>query len=184
MNNCKSTYLVKAANTSNAPLVEVTGKQWYEIVKANKNLPKSSQRYFITDQIVDGDSVDRMIIEVSEHEYKQWRTAQQQKRRNIKQAEGVKVLSLDDLTADGITLLETLHDEHDGFDACTTDILLQELRHALSLWNCWGDELLTMYLNSDQRASTAWLASKCGISEKQARIYRKHFEAFIKKFLG
>lgn len=85
MKNYKSTYLVRSTNTSEAPLVEVTGKQWFEIVKENKGLPKSRQRYFIVDQITEGSFVDRIVIEVSEQEYKQWKNERQVLRRKVEQ---------------------------------------------------------------------------------------------------
>lgn len=184
MKNRKSTYLVKSAPKSGATMEEITGKQWFEIVRANKDLPASQRRYFIVDKITDDGFEDRIVMEVSEQEYTRWKVEQQARRRNLNEAAEYTFLSLEDLAPEGTVIAETLEDTVDAIGTCATKILLQELKISLSEWNCWGVELLAMYLNGKRRASTAWLASKCGISEKQARIYRKRFEAYIKNFLS
>lgn len=43
----KNTYLVRVISSENEPrLEEISGKEWKQIVSANKNLPKEQKRYF------------------------------------------------------------------------------------------------------------------------------------------
>lgn len=42
----KNTYLVRVISSENEPrLEEISGKEWKQIVSANKNLPKEQKRY-------------------------------------------------------------------------------------------------------------------------------------------
>ena len=48
----KNTYLVRVISSENEPrLEEISGKEWKQIVSANKNLPKEQKRYFMVSRI-------------------------------------------------------------------------------------------------------------------------------------
>lgn len=184
MRKYKTVYLVKSLPQPAAPLKEVSSTEWYEIIKENNKLPRAERRYFIIDSIVDGGYADRIVIEVSEPEYKKWDAARKAKARELTLAMGYELVSLENAVVDGVPLAETLLSSEDVSEDGIYDLLLQELREALANWNSWGPDLLAKYLNDEQRKSTAWLAEKCGVTEKQSRIYRKRFEKFIKIFLS
>ena len=71
----KNTYLVRVISSENEPrLEEVSGKEWKQIVSANKNLPKEQRRYFMVSRIPTEGGYDRMYIEIPYEEYKSWKT--------------------------------------------------------------------------------------------------------------
>ena len=60
----KNTYLVRVISSENEPrLEEISGKEWKQIVSANKNLPKEQKRYFMVSRIPINGGYDRMYIE-------------------------------------------------------------------------------------------------------------------------
>lgn len=184
MKKYKTVYLIKTSSQPAAPLKEVSNTEWYEIVKESNKLPKAERRYFIIDSIIDGGYADRIVIEVSEPEYKKWDAVRKAKVREFASAMDYDLVSFESAVVNGVPLAETLLSSEDVSEDGIYDLLLQELRAALADWNSWGPDLLAKYLNDEQRKSTAWLAEKCGVSEKQARIYRKRFDEFIKNFLS
>ena len=60
----KNTYLVRVISSENEPcLEEISGKEWKQIVSANKNLPKEQKRYFMVSRIPINGGYDRMYID-------------------------------------------------------------------------------------------------------------------------
>ena len=180
----KSVYLLRSTDPDASELIEVSGKEWYGTVKANHSDPNAQKRYFICDTIIDGDCKDRIFMEVSEPEYRQWKLKQQATRRWLDGKKEVTLLSLDSPTEEeSITLEDTLKTDRRLDDNYIANVLLLELRKEVVKWKPWAGELLEMYLRGQQRSSTAWLAEQCGVSEQMARRYRKDFEEVVKKFL-
>ena len=69
----KNTYLVRVISSENEPrLEEISGKEWKQIVSANKNVPKEQKRYFMVSRIPINGGYDRMYIEIPYEEYKSW----------------------------------------------------------------------------------------------------------------
>ena len=70
----KNTYLVRVISSENEPrLEEISGKEWKQIVSANKNLPNEQKRYFMVSRIPVNGGYDRMYIEIPYEEYKSWK---------------------------------------------------------------------------------------------------------------
>ena len=62
----KNTYLVRVISSENEPrLEEISGKEWKQIVSANKNLPKEQKRYFMVSRIPVNGGYDRMYTPTS-----------------------------------------------------------------------------------------------------------------------
>ena len=81
----KTTYLVRMTEGPEAGALRLaTGEECFDIVKRNKELPSDQQRYFITDNIVDNGTTDRMLIEVDYLVYKEWHKSHQASLRNLK----------------------------------------------------------------------------------------------------
>ena len=180
----KTVYLLKAVDSGESKLIEVSGKEWYGTVSANHSDPNAQQRYFICDTIIDGECKDRIFMEVTEAECKQWKLKQQSTRRWLDGKKEVTILSLDSPTEEeNITLEDTLKTDCRLDDFYITKVLLSELRKEVVKWKPWAGELLEMYLKGQKRASTAWLAEQRGVSVQMARRYRKDFEEIVKKFL-
>ena len=73
----KNTYLVRVISSENEPrLEEISGKEWKQIVSANKILPKEQKRYFMVSRIPVNGGYDRMYIEIPYEEYKTWNSEQ------------------------------------------------------------------------------------------------------------
>lgn len=69
----KNTFLMnKIHEDGGAALCVVTAEEWLDAVKENRSLPPEQRRYFISDCIEEGDTIDRMIIEVPYSEYRRW----------------------------------------------------------------------------------------------------------------
>ena len=81
----KNTYLVRVISSENEPrLEEISGKEWKQIVSANKNLPKEQKRYFMVSRIPINGGYDRMYIEIPYEEYKTWNSEQTVRREKNK----------------------------------------------------------------------------------------------------
>ena len=81
----KNTYLVRVISSENEPcLEEISGKEWKQIVSANKKLPKEQKRYFMVSRIPINGGYDRMYIEIPYEEYKSWNSEQTVRREKKK----------------------------------------------------------------------------------------------------
>ena len=61
----KNTYLARVISSENEPrLEEISGKEWKQIVSANRDLPKEQRRYFMVSRIPVNGGYDRMYIEI------------------------------------------------------------------------------------------------------------------------
>ena len=103
----KTTFLVrKIKDDAKSGLVRVSAAEWTKILKENKNLPTEQKRYFIIDCIDD----DRMYIEVSLEEHRDWNIRHTISERNRKFGEKFSFCSLeqDIIDHEGIMNVMTL----------------------------------------------------------------------------
>lgn len=191
----KITYLVKETENNrqrgNEPyddssLIQVSGKEWRDIILKNRNLPEAQRRYFIKDIIDDGGDCDILIIEVTKEEYKVWRRERQITWRNHLLGQKYSCFSIHEKLCDQEdvkTILETIGTNLSAENEFFCKQLFTDLVSSLEEWKPWGKELLKRYMKGERRASTKWLAKFCSVSEQTARQYKRDFERFIKTFL-
>lgn len=182
----KTTYLIKSENPEmNGALVEITGKEWYEITKLNATLPKEKRRYFIRDTILDGNDSDTIVIEVDQSVYRKWKAEHQALWRHSRENDGIVTLSLDMPIRNGdtLSLMDTVEGTVAAESVYFSEKRIEDLKAALAKWKPWALGLLDEYMNGS-RHITKWLADQCGVSEQMARRYRRSFEEFVKKFWG
>ena len=171
----KTTYLVNDRQPDgNVALVETTAERWREIVKENKLLPKEERRYFVVDIINEPGVFDSMIIEVPYEEYLAWDAERNRTTRNRSFKKQFQHFSADVGSADTI-LSQCAYEE-----TTMSEMSICELCSALANWHPWGLDFLKLYLKGQKGTSTAVVAQKYGVSQRQARSYRAQFEKFIK----
>lgn len=184
----KITYLINQIQPDGSTgLSAVTAAEWQSTVQANKELPSERQRYFIRDYIVDGNTMDCMVIEVSADEYILWDKDRSLAKRNREAGKDFHIISLDAPPANingKTTVLDRLS-EQTQFESIVCDsVLIDELKTALAVWRPWAVELLELYLRDQKRVCTDALSHKYGVSPQMIRKYKRQFEEFVKKFLG
>ena len=171
----KTTYLVNDRQPDgHVALVETTAERWREIVKENKLLPKEERRYFVVDIINEPGVFDSMIIEVPYEEYLAWDAERNRTTRNRSFKKQFQHFSADVGSADTI-LSQCAYEE-----TTMSEMSICELCSALANWHPWGLDFLKLYLKGQKGMSTAVVAQKYGVSQRQARSYRAQFEKFIK----
>jgi len=184
----KSTYLVRKKLPDGSTCLSIaTLDEWLSIVKANKSLPASQQRYFITDYIADGDDIDRMVIETSAEDYKKWNKDRMSSARNRALGRDYQILPLDVQVSgknDIMNLIEIASPINQVEADALVLVLMDELKAALAEWQPWATDLLEYYLRGERRTCTEALAQKYGVSPQVIRKYKRQFEEFTKKFLG
>ena len=184
----KTTYLVRKELPDGTICLSVaTLDEWLAIVKANKSNSAVQQRYFITDYISDGKNTDRMIIESSEEDYKEWNKDRMASARNRARGRNYQILSLDAQSYGKNEILD-LAEAANSTDQVEADvcaqILVEELKAALADWRPWATDLLECYLRGERRTCTKALSQKYKVSPQVIRKYKRQFEEFIKKFWG
>ena len=158
----KNTYLVRAISSENEPrLEEVSGKEWKQIVSANKKLPKEQRRYFMVSRIPTEGGYDRMYIEIPYEEYKTWNSEQTVRREKNKYRRA----------QDSVDFL------------VESDITTENLLKALALWQPWAVDLYFAYISGRKHQCNRELAEKYQVSERTIRNYKERFEEFVKIFL-
>ena len=171
----KRTFLVRSnPMDQKSKLVEVSGAEWYAITQKSNEL-------------LDGDDLDVMQIEVSKKEYTAWRTQEKAKERNGQLVPEFEILSLDAEVKDAevTSRHECVGDDRVCVEETAIDtILLTELRLALRRWKPWAEEMLQFYLNGEKRSCTGFIATKSQVSHQRVREYNRSFESFTKKFLA
>ncbi len=182
----KTTYLLnKKQDDGSIRLTVVDSSEWLSVVNLNQNLPKDQRRYFIVDYIPEGDTLDRMVIEVSADDYRKWNREHTASERNRSfQRSNYQLISLDALT--------DIPNNRPGSDVFSTSelidekicsqIMLETLRKQLSAWKPWANDLLDYYLQGKQRSCTSAIVEKYGVSTRMVRKYKKQFEEFIINF--
>jgi len=182
----KTTYLVFKEIDGVRQLIVASKEEWDAILKLNKTLPDEKRRHFILDCIEEEDGLDRMYIEVSQQEYREWHTGSKRKERNRKKAANCKHISLDvEINSTEVASIhECVADLSVHIDDTVVDlILIDELRASLRKWKPWGEEMLDMYLKGNKRSCTSEICRKYGLQERAARYRKEQFEMFVKKFL-
>lgn len=95
----KTTYLLnKTQANGNICLSVVSAEEWRAAVAVSKE--SGQRRYFIFDYIFDMDDVDRMVIEVSADDYRQWSQERMAAKRNRELGRNYQHLSLDALVTE------------------------------------------------------------------------------------
>lgn len=183
----KTTYLLNKIQPDGTVALSIaTSAEWTAVIYANKQLPKDRQRHFILDYIVDGNTIDCMVIEVSADEYIQWDKDRSAARRNREARKKFQVVSLDVpfVGTDGtMTRLEQLPDQTQIESIVCDSVLMEELKKALAVWKPWATDLLELYLHGQKRMCTEALSRKYGVSPQVIRKYKRQFEEFVKEFL-
>ena len=183
----KNTFLMnKIHEDGGAALCVVTAEEWLDAVKENRSLPPEQRRYFISDCIEEGDTIDRMIIEVPYSEYRRWNSRHTVSERSRRAKKEFLHLSLDAAVPGSPTLAlsDCLADSGSMETAVLDAVLIDELKIRLTAWKPWAAELLAHYLAGRKKSCTAVMAEKYGVSEQVIRKYKRQFEAFVKKFLA
>ena len=184
----KTTYLVnKTRSDGTVQLSVATFEEWLAIVEANKSLPSCQQRYFVIDCIVDNQGMDRMVIESTAAEYREWNRNRMASSRNRILGRDYQVLSLDALVRVEDTMLElkeVLGSGEQVEDQILSQMLERHLRDTLATWKPWAVDILNCYLRGERRSCTDILSIKYGVSPQVVRKYKRQFEEFIKKFMG
>lgn len=183
----KTTYLIyKPQADGSVSLSVATCDEWADVAKANKQLPPEKRRYFILDHIMDGDDLDRMVIEAPFSEYQIWIRGYMADKRNREAGRTLRHLSLDAklFEQEGAeTLLDVIPSKGSAEECAFEKMLMENLRSSLSAWKPWANDLLDAYLQGEKRACTERLAQKYGVSVQVIRKYKRQFEVFVKKFL-
>lgn len=184
--NEKHLLMNKIHEDGGAALCVVTAEEWLDAVKENRSLPPEQRRYFISDCIEEGDTIDRMIIEVPYSEYRRWNSRHTVSERSRRAKKEFLHLSLDAAVPGSPTLAlsDCLADSGSMETAVLDAVLIDELKIRLTAWKPWAAELLAHYLAGRKKSCTAVMAEKYGVSEQVIRKYKRQFEAFVKKFLA
>jgi len=158
----KTTYLVNT-NQSDG-LSVVSSKEWLAIVQTNKGKPTSQRRYFYIDYILDGDMMDRIVMEVPYATYLKWNRERTSSERNRKfQCENYDLLSLNAYSKEsfsaefGINAADSVTIEEKVLDQAFLDML----RKILSDWKPWAPDLLDFYLRNQKKHCTNELSVVC-----------------------
>ncbi len=184
----KTTYLMNKVQPDGSIRLSIaTFEEWLAMVEANKSLPASQQRYFIVDCISDSRDMDRMVIEVTAAEYREWNRDRMAAARNRVLGKNYQVLSLDAPFRTENTVLDLRKALKSGErmeEQVCSQMLEVQLREALAAWKPWANDMLDCYLRGERRTCTDTLSMKYGVSPQVVRKYKRQFEKFIKKFLG
>lgn len=181
----KIKYLVRSADEDR--LIQVSGKEWYEITEESNRLPKEQQRYFIRDVIEDRGDMDVLVLEVSKEEYGKWKIYTQWVRRHCVPDKDTPILSLEAPVSElrNIPIIDTLPADNSAEEEYFRAHLLEDLQASLDEWKPWARELLRLYMNGERQSSTTkWLANTCGVSEQTARRYKQAFKQRVKEFFS
>ena len=182
----KNTYLVRAISSENEPcLEEISGKEWKQIVSANKNLPKEQRRYFMVSRIPTEGGYDRMYIEIPYEEYKTWNSEQTVRREKNKYRRLYQHFSLEqNFSEDEEQAEDWMLAAQDSVDFLVeSDITTENLLKALALWQPWAVDLYYAYVSGRKHQCNRELAEKYQVSERTIRNYKERFEEFVKIFL-
>lgn len=177
----KTTFLVrKIKDDAKSGLVRVSAAEWTKILKENKNLPTEQKRYFIIDCIDD----DRMYIEVSLEEHRDWNIRHTISERNRKFGEKFSFCSLeqDIIDHEGISTEDILINNNDSIAESESRIHVEEFEAALKSWEPWAYDIYLAYKAGKRRSCTSEIAKKYGVSEQTARSYKRKFEKCLKNF--
>ncbi len=182
----KTTYLVRMTEGPKAGSLRLaTGEEWFEIVKRNKELPPDQQRYFITDNIVDNGTTDRMFIEVDYPVYKEWHKSHQASLRNLKAKQAFLILSLDEIAADteGLSLSDTISSGRNLDELVNEALFMEQVYSEVSTWYPWAADLLDALIDRNWHSCTHDIAVKYKRTERAIQISKKKFLKKLKNFL-
>lgn len=187
--NKNTIYLInKEQADGSMRLTQVSGKEWYGVTQENKGLPLAQRRYFVDMTIVDGDTLDSVVMETTRSDYLAWHRDHMSAARN--RVYGEKMFDFISLDApvpahedrDGGTVVDIPDAE---FDMTRVDALvdLERVRKKLAKWKPWANDVLDLLLDDRRQDCTAVLSAKYSVSEQMARRYRKQAEDFILSLL-
>lgn len=181
----KTTYLIYKQIDGTQQLVKATQEEWNAILDANKGLSMKERRLFIKDCFDDGKELDCMYIEASREDYGDWHNSIRTFQRSMEISQQYQHLSLDAPTKD--TEVSSLHEVvGSGFsleEMALDNVLLDELKAALTAWKPWACELLELYMNGKGRSCTSSLCEKYHMTDRAIQKRKVAFEKFILKFL-
>ncbi len=182
----KTTYLVRMTEGPEAGSLRLaTGEEWFDIVKRNKELPPDQQRYFITDNIVDNGTTDRMLIEVDYPVYKEWHKSHQASLRNLKAKQAFLILSLDEIAADteGLSLADTISSGRNLEELVNEALFMEHVYSEVRTWYPWATDLLDALINKNWHHCTHEIAVKYKRSDRAIQTSKKNFLKKLKIFL-
>ena len=181
----KTTYLAfNEINNPNSGLKVITQKEWDDILKKNRTLPRDERRFFIKDTIDDENSLDIMFIEVSRNEYNKWNVEKVKSYKCNKYKSKFSFVSLDDPVtgfSEDLTIEDIVSSDYNLEDDSLEHIENQELRYTLANWKPWAETMLDFYLEGRQSESR-FLAKTFGISAQAVNKRKIKFEEFVKNF--
>ena len=184
----KTTYLAfNEINNPNSGLKVITQKEWDDILKKNRTLPRDERRYFTKDSIGEGYDRDDMYIETTREEYNKWHVENEMKRRNDVAKRDYTFVSLSEpvyKNNDDLPYEEIISDGCDMEEMSIDNMLFKELRVALAEWHDWAEELLDYSLAGEFRTCTGKIMSKYGISYPAVKKRKDAFKEFVSNFYG
>ena len=148
-------------------------------------MPEEKQRRFELNCIDEEGELDRIYIEITTEEHRDWNSKNTVKQRKRKMETEFIQLSLDAPVLD--SEVDSMHDtvaSSFNLEALASDhVLIDELYKALQAWKPWAPEFLKIYLDGKGRSCTSILCKKYGLKERAVRYRKEQFKMFVKKFL-
>lgn len=177
----KSTYLVyKNTNAPEEGLRIASKKEWNQILKMNKKLPRERRRFFIEDNICDLGKWDCMYIETSREKYDEWHREKMKSLRKHQNEPEIMLISGDVVVGtDGETVFDTIASSVNVEKEVEEKVLLQTLRNELSAWHEWAGDFFDLYINGQRITSCSIICQKYGVTERAARSWKDKFEIYI-----
>lgn len=180
-----STYLVREhPHQKGSALVSVTAREWLNVVQKNKNLPEAAQRYFIREDILEDDVLDRMYIEVDLEQYVSWNKEKCRVYRQRRAQFGIQTLSLDaELdSAEASSLHEIIAGNCCVEDTIISALVLDAIRNDMIRWKPWAGAMFDIYLAGAQHHGFAYFVSVHKVSRSTFYNYRQEFEKKLKNY--
>ena len=181
----KNTFLVFNDPTNpNSGLRTANVKEWDQILKRNKTLPRDQRRFFITDAFEDCGEIDCMYIETTQEEYNKWHSKKVYSERKRKIEEQYRKVSLQYPypSNEGFYYEDVVPCDYDLEESVLEALKLEALKKELSEWKPWGIEMLELYLSGKKEEATFIFSEEYGVSIRQAQRWKLSFESYVKKF--
>lgn len=168
---------------------EISGKEFYQIVLADKQLPKEARHIFNVDEVPHGKWTEKFYWEATPAEHKIWRrylrTEKKYENHDQNLRENFDIVPLDDLresvsenpvgdsTFGGNPEVEAVHQD-----------TMARFDKALDSRPPYERRIAQMYAMGESRACARTLAPEFGKSKDTIRNYRKKFDKFASDYLA
>ena len=186
-----NTYLVRIDPLCAESGLRLATKEEFDAIKEhNKTVQAGEKRRFIQSRITEKGHHDDLYMEASEQQYREWRTAMQQRRRSLMGNERFSFLSLNALFSE---VSEDDCFESDAF-MCSDDMVInpvheriftEQLIEDLLAWKPWAYTVYSLFLSGNKSEAAKYLESEYCLKRSTAynRIneFKKHIRSFLKK---